>query len=296
MYLAYLKITNNMGESITFNDDFKLHKEVDLSALKADVVYAESAEDGSNYQRTMLNVRDFDIPFYIDKTSDKELWYEERRRKLFRVFNPKHNPFRVDFATKAGFEYYIVANIDSVPALTTGFDDNNEGWQTGVLQLTAYDPYIYHKQITTVKVASWIGAFKFPLIIKEQGIQMGHRLKSLIANVNNAGSSETGMVIRFKAISSLKNPSLINVNTYEKMKLNIDMEGGDEIEISTYKGKKSITLIRNNVKSNIFNTFDFLTSQFLQLQPGDNLLRYDADAGIDSLEVKITFTARFTGV
>jgi len=114
-------------------------------------------------------------------------------------------------------------------------------------------------------------------------------------NVLNDGQESTGMIIRFKALGTLVNPSLVNVNTYEELKLNTIMQAGDVIEVSTYQRKKSVTLIRNGVKTNIFNSLD-LNSKFLQLEIGDNLFRYNADDGLDNLEISMIFTPRLLGV
>lgn len=297
MIPKFLKITNRLGESITFGNEFRLNEDIDFSNLTATVNYSDSGSDGANYQSTNLNIRDFDIPFYIDIETDSKQWIEDTRAQAFRVFNPKLNPFRVDFVTDGDYEYYVMANLEGAPSFPPGIETETEGWQIGLLQFTADDPHIYQKAITTVQVALWQGTFKFPLVIpKDVGITMGVRAQSLIVNVFNQGNSDTGMLIRFKALSSVSNPSLININTYEELNLTIDMESGDEIEVSTYKGKRTIMLIRNNVKTDIFNSLDFLTSEFLQLTPGDNLLRYDAASGIDGLEVTIIFTARYVGV
>src|SRR5665648_504005 len=43
-----------------------------------------------------------------------------------------------------------------------------------------------------------------------------------------------------------------------------------------------------------YNYID-LGSTFLQLDVGDNLMRYDADTGIDNLEVSIYFTPQYLG-
>lgn len=295
MIVKELKITNSNGDSIQFGRHFRLKNGFDLSDLGANNSYSDSAGDGAKYQKTSLEIRNFDIDFFIYINGRDKWWIEERRRELFRVFNPKHNPMRLDFRTKGEESYYLTANLEGTPSLPQGFENVNFNWQKGLLQFTANDPFIYASSSTLVDIASWIGAFEFPLEIVEEGIEMGYRAPSLIANVINDGDNETGMIIRFKALASLSNPSLININTYETFKLNVDMVGGDVIEVSTYIGKKSVTLIRNNVRRNIFNTVD-LMSIFLQLTPGDNLFRYNADSGVDNLEVSMHFTKRFVGV
>lgn len=296
MLITELKITNSRGDSINFGRHFRLINGLDLTTLKANVSYSQSSGDGANYQRTFLDIRSFDLEFFINKNHREEWWVEERRREAFRVFNPKHNPFRLEFTTKGGNDYYFDANLEMVPNLPRGFENNNRAWQKGLLQFSCSDPNIYSATSTTVELAAWIGAFEFPLEITGEGIELGYRSKSLIANVLNDGDNDTGMIIRFKALATVQSPSLINVNTYQQLKLNFVMQGGDLIEISTYSRKKTVTLIRNNVRSNIFNSVDYLSSTFLQLEPGDNLFRYDAESGLDNLEVSMTFTNRMIGV
>lgn len=290
-----MKITNNNGDSIEFGRHFKLIEGFDLSNLGADNIYSESTRDGANYQRTVLDTRDFDLSFFIYNNQRKKWWVEERRRELFRVLNPKYNPMRLDFTTKSGKSYYLTANLEGTPSLPQGFENDNVVWQKGLLQFSCNDPFIYSASSSVVDIAGWVGAFEFPLEIVEDGIEMGYRSPSLIANVFNDGGSESGMVIRFRALASVTNPSLINVNTYETFKLNFEMQGGDIIEVSTYTGKKTVTLYRNDVPTNIFNSVD-LMSTFLQLSPGDNIFRYDADNGLDNLDVSVEFTNRFVGV
>ena len=163
------------------------------------------------------------------------------------------------------------------------------------MQFSSNDPYFYTKNEIKVDIALWIGAFEFPLEIPEEGIEMGYRSPSLIVNVLNEGQESTGMMIRFKALGTLSNPSLVNVNTYDSLLINTEMKAGDIIEVSTYKRRKRVTLIRNGERTNIFNLLD-LSSTFLQLDLGDNLFRYDAVTGLDNLEVSMTFTPRLLGV
>lgn len=296
MIVKELKITNSNGDSIEFGRHFKLIEGFDLSNLSANVSYSDSTRDGATYQRTVLDTRDFDISFFLDKDYNEQWWVEEKRRELYRVCNPKHNPMRLDFTTKANESYYLNANLESTPSLPQGFSNDNRVWQKGLIQFSCDDPYLYQAASKLVDVALWIPSFEFILEIPEgEGIEMGTRSQNLIANVINDGDSDTGMIIRFKALATIQNPKLVNVNTYEELLLNVEMKQGDVIEVSTYVGKKMVTLIRNNVKSNIFNKVD-LYSKFLQLSPGDNLFRYDASFGVDNLEVAMIFTNRYVGV
>ncbi|RPJ97294.1 phage tail family protein [Rummeliibacillus sp. TYF005] len=295
MIIKELKITNASGESIEFGRHFRLYEDINLSGLKADVSYSESANDGSSYQRTRLDVRDINVPFFINRTVEGNEWIEERRQEAYRVLNPKKNPMRLDFTTKSGESYFLNAELTASPDFPTGFENSNYRWQKSLLQFTCSDPYLYEKDETLVQIATWIPAFEFALEIPTDGIEMGYRSPSLIANVFNGGQEDSGMIIKFKANGTLSTPSLVNVNTYEEFKLNMDLVGGDIVEVSTYKGKKYAYLTRNNIKISVFGKVD-LDSKFLQLETGDNLFRYDAKSGVDNLEVSMYFANKFVGV
>lgn len=296
MLIRQLKITNASGESIEFGRHFRLYEGFNLSDLKANVNYSDSTSDGANHQRTLLDVRDIDIPFFIKRIVEGPEWIEEKRQEAYRVFNPKKNPMKLEFTTKGDESFYLHANIEGAPSFPSGLDNSNGVWQKGLLQFSCGDPFVYRKEAVVVQIATWIPTFEFALEISEgDGIEMGYRAPSLIANAYNDGHEETGMIIRFKALGTLVNPSLINVNTYEEFKLNMTMEGGDVVEVSTYKRNKYVHLTRNNVTTDIFSKFDIM-SEFLQLQTGDNLFRYNADDGIDNLEVSMNFTPKLLGV
>jgi len=103
------------------------------------------------------------------------------------------------------------------------------------------------------------------------------------------------MEIRFKALATVVNPLLFNVNTQEELKINKTMTAGEAIIVTTHFGNKRVESWLNGVSTNAFNWLD-LSSNFLQLDPGDNLFRYDADEGLDNLEVDIYYIPQYLGV
>lgn len=294
--VKYIKITNDRGDVFEFGHHYRLISDLDTSGLDAVVNTSETTGDGSLYRSTKLEERNFEIEFRIDKINDDAIWLQQQRNKMFKVINPLHNPMRIDFTTDSGDKYFMTAQALSTPVLPKGLENNNKAFQKGLIQFLATDPYIYDVAEQNVDIALWMPLFSFPLEIPDEGIEIGQRSKSLIVNVENKGHVETGMMIRFSAVATVKNPKLINLNNYEELKLNVTMQGGDIIEVSTYRGKRSITLIRNVERTNIFNVLD-LASKFIQLDVGDNLIRYDAeDDTIDNLVVNMSFRQRWVGV
>lgn len=290
-----MTITNNRGDSITFGRHFFLQDDFQISGLSATVNTSSTSAPGARYQSTSLEVREIDLPFYIKKDISDSWWIEEKREEAYRVFNPNANPMRIDFSTHGGQKYFVKSNLERAPEFFTGFENNNRKWQKGALEFIATDPLIYSAEEKRTDIALWVPTFEFALEIDNEGVEMGYRSQSLIVNVLNSGQEKTGVLIRFKALSALKNPSLINVNTYETFKLRLDMQTGDVVEVSTYLGNKYATLMRNNIKTNVMNRI-FLESKFLNLDPGDNLFRYNADAGVDFLEVTMIHRNQRIGV
>lgn len=289
--------TNSNGDSVTFapNRHLRMLNGFDLSALSATINQSNSTKNGASYQNTKLDTADFDIEFAIHRSGESQAWIESMRHELFKVFNPLKNPIRIDFVTKGGKEYYIDAELTATPSLPQGFENNNRSWQKGLLQFVASNPFIYEKDEIKTDVALWVSNFEFPLEVFESGIELGYRSQALIVNVQNNGSDDTGMIMRFRANNQVVKPKLLNVTTYEEFKLNFTMLAGDVIEISTFSGKRTATLIRNDVRSNIFGYID-LSSKFLQLRVGDNLFRYDAENGVGYLEVSIIHRNTLVGV
>ncbi|MEK4149976.1 phage tail domain-containing protein [Robertmurraya sp. FSL W8-0741] len=295
--LKNIKITNSRGDQFEFNSSNRLTNGIDLSGLQAAVNRSQSNLPGSRYQSTRVEEREFDIEFQIRRHNYSEAMMDDKRGQMYKVFNPNFNPMRIDFMTSNDQPYYLMAELISAPIMPPDKSNNNAVWQKALLQFIATDPFIYEAVSHKVEIAEWVGNLEFPLEIPVGGIEIGYRSQSLFRNVYNGGSETSGMLIRFFAKSEIVNPKLINVNTYEELKLNFTMLPGDVVNVSTYRGKRSITLMRNNVQSNIFNTLAFETSTFLQLYPGDNIFRYDADSGaLDFLDVSIEFTPTRIGV
>lgn len=118
------------------------------------------------------------------------------------------------------------------------------------------------------------------------------------------GDTETGIVIKIHAIGSAEHITIYNTGTREKMILDTDklatltgagITAGDEITISTIKGNKFITLLRNGREYNILNIMD-KNADWFQLAKGDNIFTYTATYGASNLQFKILNQIAFEGV
>ena len=119
------------------------------------------------------------------------------------------------------------------------------------------------------------------------------------------GDADVGVTITIHAIDAVKNVTIYNLGTREEMIIDTDKLEGivgssglinqDEIIICTARGNKSITLLRNGVKTNILNCLNRDATWF-QLSKGDNLFGYSAEEGIDNLRFRIESQILYEGV
>ena len=96
------------------------------------------------------------------------------------------------------------------------------------------------------------------------------------------------MKILFKANGVVTNPSVTNIRTQSYFKLNKTMINKEEITVNTVVGSKKITGKQDGEEVNYFKYRD-LNSDWLQLEVGDNVLQFDADANVQNLDVYIYF-------
>ena len=69
----------------------------------------------------------------------------------------------------------------------------------------------------------------------------------------------------------------------------------DTITICTVRGKKSITLLRDGIKTNILNSLGKNIDWF-QLSKGDNIFAYTAEEGASNLQFKVISNIVYEGV
>lgn len=241
---------------------------------------------------TSLETRNVSIIGWV--IADTENQMSERKRMLNRFVNPQQI-LKLEYRD---YELEILPNKTVQYSATV--KENNEVMCKFQISAIAADPLFKKAVEDKVAAASTKALFHFPLMINvvDNGfptIMFGLRQPSLIIDVYNSGAVTTGIKMVFKALGTLKNPSLINVNTQEFFKINKTMTTGEVIEVDTTIGQKKIIGKLNGEEYNYFKYRDF-DSTWLQLQVGDNLFRYDADENIDGLEVYIYFYNRYLEV
>lgn len=282
---------NYKGQELAFgvSRPFILESIGSIADVSTNISTSSDVEEGVSIDSVNIKEKILPLNLAIRASSKEDL--DKKRAMLSALFNPKFKS-EIIYTNNALTRKIegVVQDITFQPAI--GFS------QKFLVQIFCSNPFWKDIYTTKTEIALWQGDFEFELEIPNDGdgIELGHRVSNLICNVNNCGDVQCGMKIQFRALASVVNPSLFNINTREFIKINKKLEAGDLLEVTTEFSNKRIEIIKNNgVRENVFNWLD-LDSEFLQLKVGDNLFRYDAEKGIDNLEVAIYYTPLYLGI
>lgn len=251
--------------------------------------YKYVSQVGVYIDSTTLEQRTVAISGWVVGDTYGEL--KSNKDRLNRLINPLHS-IEVIVQDK----YKLAFKPDFSVKYSVAYAENNEVLCKFLIQGTCADPMFTTKNKQTALIASTIPKFRFPLVIpKGKGILMGLREPSLLAILTNGGDIDTGMLITFSCTSTVTNPSLLNVDTREFVKINKTITAGEQVVISTTSGEKYVKGLINGEEQNYFKYLDF-DSSWLQLHTGQNTLKYDAEENVEGLEVLIAFLPKYLEV
>lgn len=269
-------------------------KSVDWGTIKGTHnTYKYLNQVGVSVNNTSLGTRDIAIEGWVVAQHERDM--SKKKATLNAFINPQE-PLDLLYD-----DYKIQFNPDNTVKYSINYAENNDVVCKFQIVGTAHDPMFVDSIENQLNFATTTAGFHFPLVISPQlpegGVVFGSRTDSLIATVINKGSVSTGMRIVFKAKGSVSNPKLINVETQEQLLIHKDLVAEEEIEINTTVGSKRVRgrIGETSPFTNYF-VYKTLDSTWIQLAVGKNLFRYDADSGLDNLEVFVYFQNRFLEV
>ena len=290
--LRRIKNSEELVLDMVSTPDFIL-KSVDWGSIKGTHhSYKYVNQIGESIENTSLGPRPITIEGWVVANDERSMTSLKQRLNSF--INPQ------EIYSLFYNNYVINFKPDETVKYTNNREENNDAFCKFQIVGTAPNPLFSDNFENKLSFVTTNPGFHFPLEISQslpdKGIVFGKRMVSLIANVANNGSVTIGMRIIFKANGTVVNPSLINVNTLEEFKINKTLVANEEIEINTNIGEKGVRgKVGNNNQTNYFMYKD-VDSTWLQLETGDNLFKYNADSGIDNLDVFIYYYNRYLEV
>lgn len=166
-----------------------------------------------------------------------------------------------------------------------------------VAQISIICPQPYFKAVDElVRYFSDITSqFTFPFSIPAEGMAFSSITANVRKSIVNAGDIESGIVISMYATGAVVNPVVYDVLERAHIKFNFTMQPNDEIVIDTNVGRKSVSLIRDGIRSNLLG-YIAADSTWLTLKAGDNVFTYDSESGSSSLQITFRTAVLYGGV
>ena len=286
MYIA--KIENSGGEVLILTQDesrWTVYEITGLNPPGAQINLTNLAGlDGARFNSSKLATRNIVVSLKINGE------IETNRQELYRFFRTK----------EACIFYFANANRNVKIAGYVETVECNMFSNMEIMQISIICPYPYFQAVeeSETDISNQIRLFVFPFSINEgEPVPFSEYTNNRIAVVENGSEAETGAVFEVEFTDNVSKLMIYNTERNEHITINYNFHDGDRAIISTVKGQKSATLIRNGISRNIFSAVE-RGSVFLQLLPGENLFSYVADDGASNDDVHITvmFSQIFRGV
>ena len=277
-----ITVQNHLGQQLLLDDNFKVISVDGLTPASATInTSGAGIADGTFYNSSYVNQRN--VVLTIVPEGDAE----QGRLTLWKYFKPKY-VCRLFFQTNMRSVYIdgYVENIEGTPY------ENKARYQVSII---CPNPFFIDTNQLVVSGSVTTGSFTFPVTIPESGVMFGNVADSSSVNVENLGEETTGVVMKLIATGNVVQPTIYNTTTRETFTLSVEMIEGDSIVIDTRRGRKSVTLYRGGIATNIINSM-LQGSQWFTIQQGDNLFTYTCAYGDFNLSIEYTLYTLYEGV
>lgn len=296
-------LENERGNRLEFNELHGPYTIEEIEGLGPAPATINTSEvgllDGQQFNSAKIQMRTLSVAFAIEDNA------AENRIAAFRVCRPKQK-IRAYYVSETR-DVYIDGYVQSVEV---GYFDVKQ-----VCTVTILCPFPYWQVAQAVinEMSSVVPSFYFPFastggiyiataLLTENGEELRTDANETILgptvadssgdkllvfgvidplesiDVPNNGETETGLTIELQAYGEVVNPKVIDYETGDFIGVNFTMQVGDLITINTQAGAKGVTLLRNGVTTNIFNTL-MQGITWLQLPFGGGVYAHEIESG-----------------
>lgn len=282
-----LILSNASGKSLTFNDlggQFTIVEITGLNPPKANINTNKVAlMAGSRYNSSKILDREVQIAFAVEERA------EEGRLAVYEVLQTG-NYVKLEYQSDI-LDVYIEGYVWNI--IPTYFAPK----QIITVDILFPSPYFKGAQSVVNDLSAIISQFFFPFASEEEGeIVFGYLDSTTSVSIENKGHIECGLVIELYARGSVTNPKIYNYITGDFIGLNISLEAGDLLTITTDAGHKTATLLRDGVHTNQFNSL-MEGSKWLQLPAEGGEFVYEIGSGaIADLQISFSHNDLYEGV
>ena len=267
---------------LTGNSNFKLTNVDGLTSANVELSSSTVASmDGDVVNNERTTPRGIVLDLTIEGAD-----VEAKKRYILRYIKPKQKA-RLHW-TQNGREIEISGIIESI--------DMPRYTNSVIMQVSMYCSQPYWEDIDFVvqEISEVLNLHYFTdyeddmLYFPAGGIPLGEYDTNRTKAFENDGDVAVGMEIHIIALGTVGNPIIYNSDG-KFFGVNTTMQAGDEIVISTVKGKKTVTKNGNNILGSIMPR-----STWLQLEVGENEFTIDSDDGTEgNMYFTLTYKQRY---
>jgi len=295
-------VTNHMDESITFDlvnpekSGFYIREITGLGPPKANINTTEMAtSDGSIYNSARAMSRNIVLTlgflFMPDIESVRQLSY-------------KYFPLKKRIK--------LTVQADHRTGATYGYVESNEpdifsNQQTTQISVICPDPHFYAPGKSMTSFTGVTALFEFPFSnesLTKDLIEFGEMSSGPLKPVHYDGDTEIGVTIFIDVFGEVSDITIYEPETNRRMVISeaklamltgSGLTEGDQLIITTMRGDKGITLIREGVSYNVLNALN-RDAFWFKLTRGSNLFAYTADSGLAFLDFRIENGVAYEGM
>lgn len=262
---------------LTGNSKFKLSNVIGITVANADISSTTIASMDGDF---VNNVRTMPRDITLELTIEADV--ENTKRYISQYVKPKQTAaLRMTQNSRTTQISCVVRDID-MPRYTN----------QATMQISLYcsNPYWEDVDYTIQEIAEALDLHYFTdypndmLFFTDEGMPFGEYDMNRTKTFINDGDADVGINISIIALGEVINPAIYN-SEGEYIGVNITLSAGDEVEINTEKGRKTLTLNGDNILSKIMKG-----STWLQLRTGEDEFTINS---ADGTEANMYFTLTY---
>lgn len=288
MELYLINKNNQILDLLNNKDKFILKAAEALHGIETDIAETESPYiDGSEIGQVKALPRGIELTFKLRGNIKQSIDYFTSiiKSKQFVTLRERENGRDI-----------TIKGVATIPPYTRLA-------QSCEIKLSIYCGQPYWEDIEEVvgEIDNVISLLCFPATgqyFTPTGLAFGVVDMSLTKDLTNEGDVSVGAIFSIVATGEVVNPQ-INCSTGEQngwyMRLNLTLKESDEVEISTVKGNKYITINGSDMYNGvpILNYLEFEGEDWLQLEQGSNVFNITTTIGSQHVYFNATYKRRY---
>lgn len=281
-----LKVENQIGDVLTLTqneNDYQIQKIEGLSPANG-IINTSSivGMDGALFNSSKLDVKELVLYIKINGNAEKNrnrLYTYFAVKKICKIYykNGERNVFIEGYVSSVQCDLFA---------------------QGEIAQISILCPYPYFKDMSEIvnDISNTIGLFVFPFTINEnEPIPISDQAENRETQIYNSSLNEIGIIINAQFAGNVPRLHIQNTTTGEFFEVAYPFVDLDRLTINTNSGKKSIVLLRDGARVNIFPHI-VNGSTFFQLHAGANTFAFTAAGNEDKVTIQFSTRMEYAGV